>query len=118
MISLMVCIIWLTANCEQRKSDLQLLFDPASADVSTVKSTNEDNITIADGEVNIVFGSCIQYPTISFYPAKGVWDASDFRFVRCEIENLSSHQQLVELGFGDYDLTLGATIVPAGERKY
>jgi len=117
MTSLMICIIWLTAGCTQKKSDKLVLFDPASADVSLVKSANEDNITIAEGKVNILFGSGKQYSTISFYPEKGIWDASDYRFVRCEIENMSSNQQLVELGFGDYDLTLGATIIPPQGKK-
>lgn len=40
-----------------------------------------------------------------------------YRFVRCEIENLNNEPQLVELGFGDYDLTLGATIVPAHGKR-
>jgi hypothetical protein len=36
------------------------------------------------------------------------------RFGRCEIENLGPVPQIVELGFGDYDLTQGAAIVPPG----
>jgi hypothetical protein len=110
-------VILIFTGCTQKRSNHLVLFDPASADVSLVKSTNEDNITIADGKVNVLFGSGKQYSTISFYPENGIWDASDYRFVRCEIENMSRSQQLVELGFGDYDLTLGATIVPPEGKK-
>jgi hypothetical protein len=117
-VSIIIAIsIIIYAGCTQKNNDQLILFDPDRSDVRLVKSTNEDDITISDGKVKILFGSGEQYPVISFYPEKGVWDASGYRFVRCEIENMGSRQQLVELGFGDYDLTLGATIVPARGKK-
>lgn len=110
-------IMLYVAGCHQKKNGNLVLFDPARSDISNIKSNNQDEIEIRDDKVNIVFGTGNQYSTILFYPEQGKWDASDYRFVRCEIENTSSHHQLVELGFGDYDLTLGATLVPSEGKK-
>ena len=109
--------ILMLTGCTEKKFDQLVLFDPSGADLTLIKSTNDDDISISDDYVDVRFGAGQFCSTISFYPEQGIWDASDFRFVRCEIKNLSQKQQLVELGFGDYDLTLGATIVPAGGEK-
>ena len=63
------------------------------------------------------FADGLAVSTIEFAPIKGHWDASDYRFVSCEIENMGSGPQMVELGFGEYDLTQGATIIPPGAKK-
>ncbi len=111
---LMAC---LSSGCESEKNGQLVLFDPGRSDISLVKSDNQDKITLEDGKVNISFMPGREYSVISFYPETGIWDASGYRFVLCEIENMSQNSQLVELGFGDYDLTLGATILPPEGKK-
>ena len=111
---LMAC---LTSGCESEKNGQIVLFDPGRDNISLVKSSNQDQINLEKDRVKVTFAPGGVYSIISFYPEKDIWDASDYRFVLCEIENMSQNQQLVELGFGDYDLTLGATIVPPEGKK-
>src|SRR4030042_1386418 len=111
---LMAC---LTSGCESEKNGQLVLFDPGRDNISLVKSSNQDQINLEKDRVKVTFAPGGVYSIISFYPEKDIWDASDYRFVLCEIENMSQNQQLVELGFGDYDLTLVATIVPPEGKK-
>ncbi|MDD1475312.1 hypothetical protein MEO41_29205, partial [Dolichospermum sp. ST_sed4] len=70
-----------------------------------------------DGTLVVNFAPGKYGSVIAIRPSKGLWDASAFRFVRCEIENPGSMPQLVELGFGNYDLPLGVTSDPPGAKK-
>ena len=104
-------------GCSQPRSDHHTLFDPAKENNGKVLSLTGDRVIMSAESLVVDFADEIPTSTIVFYPVEGVWNASDFRFVRCEIENLGTEPQLVELGFGEYDLTQGATIVPAGTQK-
>jgi len=108
---LIFCILIIT-GCTKKNSNQLILFDPAKSNINQVRSFSHDKITMPGGKLQINFSSDKNYTTIAISPAEGVWDASDYRFVRCEIENLNDKPQLCELGFGNYDLTQGATIVP------
>ena len=105
-------------GCTQNKSDQLTLFDPGKGITGQVRSFNGDQVSIKDGNVLVNFSAGKLSSTIVISPADGLWNASDFRFVRCEIENMGTAEQLVELGFGNYDLTLGATIVPPKAKKH
>jgi len=109
-------IMGMTA-CGQKVPSTHILFDPGSADPGQVRSITGDRIVLEDRGTMIQFAGDGSTAVVEISPDDGLWDASDFRFVRCEIENLGPAPQLVELGFGGYDLTLGATIVPSGSEK-
>jgi hypothetical protein len=112
-----VPLFFLAAACAEKQPGKQELFDPASHDARLVKSINNCKILNEKGTLQINFMAGKGNPVIGIYPEEGLWDASDYRFVRCQVENPNNRPLTVELGFGDYDLTLGATIVPAfGER--
>ena len=106
-------LIILTVACSEKQDGQHVLFDPARHPANLVKPLNDSEIQWKNGNVHLHFKAGEANPTIAIYPEKGIWNASDYRFVRCQLENLNSKPQIVELGFGDYDLTLGATIVPA-----
>lgn len=110
-------LLIICSSCADKSIDRLVLFDPEQDIAAQVKSNNNDEITCKAGNTFISFMPGTDYSTVCFYPGSGTWDASDYRFVRCEIENLSDKQQLVELGFGYYDLTLGGTLVKPGEKK-
>jgi hypothetical protein len=107
----------LIAGCTAKSSNQLILFDPAKSNIAQVKSFSNDKITMSGEKLQINFLSDKNYTTIAISPADGVWDASDYRFVRCEIENLNVKPQICELGFGNYDLTQGATIVPPYSKR-
>ena len=104
-------------GCSQKESGSLILFDPGSANPDQVRSITGDQITFNDRSVVLNFAGDQPTSIIEFSPEEGTWDASDYRFVRCEIENTGTEPQLVELGFGGYDLTQGATIVSPGAKK-
>ena len=104
-------------GCSQNGSSILVLFDPGDTDSGIIRSLTGDRITLDDAGVLVEFADDLATATIEFAPVEGHWDASDFRFIRCEIENLGPVSQLVELGFGEYDLTQGATIIPPGDKK-
>ncbi|MGW8315772.1 MAG: beta-galactosidase [Bacteroidales bacterium] len=108
---LLVCV-----SCQSHKGHY-VLFDPAEAEPAQVTSTNDDQILFSPEGVEVEFSDTRFSSEIQIRPLQGWWDASDYRFVRCEIENLGSGPQPVELGFGTYDLTLGGTIVPGGAAR-
>jgi hypothetical protein len=110
-------IILLLAGCVKSRKEQLTLFDPMIHDIALVKSFSGDEISREDGWIKLDFTPGHAVATLAFYPSNDAWDASDFRFVRCEIQNLSTHNQLVELGFGEYDLTLGAVLIPPQQAK-
>jgi hypothetical protein len=111
----LIFILCLSACTVQEKE--HVLFDPGKQELSQVRSDRGDKLSGSDRMIRVDFAPGGGTSTITIHPEDGVWDASDFRFVRCEVENLGANPQLVELGFGTYDLTLGATIVPPGTTK-
>jgi hypothetical protein len=113
----LAAMILFIAGCRQNEKVSSELFDPAIFDMKLISSPNGDSCLLQNNilAVNLKpgeFGS-----EIRIRPSEGLWDASAYRFVRCEIENKSSAPQLVELGFGTYDLTLGGTLVSPGDKK-
>ncbi len=109
--------ILLAAACVEKQPGRQVLFDPAGHDARLVKSINRCDIQKEKGIAKVYFKTGKGNPVIGIYPEEGPWDATDYRYVRCKVENPNNRPLVVELGFADYDLTLGATIVPAlGER--
>ena len=115
--ALLLITIFIFSACAEQDEDKLVMFDPGQDQNALVTSNNNDEISFEDGKVMISFKPGAIYSTVNFYPGQGIWDASDYRFVKCEIENMSDRLQLVELGFGDYDLTLGGTLVNPGEKK-
>ena len=109
--------ILLASACVEKQPGQQVLFDPAGHNTRLVKSIQNCMILNEKGILQINFMAGKDNPVIGIYPEEGLWDASDYRFVRCQVENPNNRPLMVELGFGDYDLTLGATIVHAlGEK--
>ncbi len=115
LVSLFAFLVF--TGCGKDGSSILILFDPGESDSVLVRSLTGDRITPEDEGILVEFADDLATATIEFAPTEGHWDASDFRFIRCEIENLGRLSQLVELGFGEYDLTQGATIVPPGAKK-
>jgi hypothetical protein len=115
--TLFVIIVLLAAACRQTTPPSEILFDPARSEKHLIKSLNNDRISTAGGWLEIDFVPRDGNSSIAIYPIDDFWDGSGFRFVRCEVENPGREVQLVELGFGNYDLTLGATLVPPGGKK-
>ncbi len=112
------CMLFLPiCGCQQPGSNQHILFDPVEETNGKVLSLTRDQISLSEGNLVVDLNGDLPTSTIVFYPNNGIWDASEFRFVRCEIENLGPVPQLVELGFGEYDLTQGATIVPPGAQR-
>lgn len=107
----------LTGACAKHENSSLELFNPKTFDPELVRSVNGDSICFEDGALVIVFVPGKYGSTVEIRPPAGLWDASGYRFVRCEIENQGSAPQLAELGFGEYDLTLGGTLVPPGGKK-
>lgn len=101
----------------RNESDQSILFDPGETVPGRVWSPSGDKVLLSGGEVNVEFAESQSVSNLYISPPGGWRDASDYRFVMCEIKNLGQLPQLVELGFGTYDLTLGATVVPPGEVK-
>jgi len=118
-IRILVCaaVTLLLVACGKSKKEQLILFDPEIHDTALVKSFCGDKISREDGWIKLNFSPSHEVASLAFYPQNDVWDASDFRFIRCEIKNLSTHNQLVELGFGEYDLTLGAVFIPPQQTK-
>jgi hypothetical protein len=110
-------IIVLISACTKDKTGQMILFDPDQATPEQLISFGNDLLNLEEGFVTVGFVPGKSVSTIAFKPLHGVWDASGFRFIRCEIYNDGPMPQLAELGFGKYDLTLGATIIPAGGKK-
>lgn len=102
----------LVTACTTRQGKDQILFDPAAGREHPVQSISNCEISKKGGTIEVTFKEGEGVPGVAIYPEKGVWDASGHRFVRCELENPGETPLLAELGFGDYDLTLGAAIVP------
>jgi hypothetical protein len=102
----------LCAGCAQQKDGQLVLFDPAQDDAGRISTATGDRITRSEGTIQVIFAPAVHYPVIEIHPAQGIWDASAWRFIRCEMENMNDKSQLVELGTGDYDLTLGAVLLP------
>ena len=114
---ILASFVMLAISCLEKRDGQHILFDPARHPAHLTKSLNDCEIQCKNGTVKVHFTAGEGNPIIAVYPGRGVWNASDYRFVRCQVENLNSRPQLVELGFGNYDLTLGSTIVPAlGEK--
>ncbi len=111
-----ICILFL-ASCGNRKREERVLFDPGKDQLIRVTSLSGDRISTAEEMVRVDFNEAERMRAVAIHPEEGVWDASDYRFVRCELGNPGNEPQVVELGFGEYDLTLGAAIIPPGEMK-
>lgn len=112
-----VSFIILAVACSDKQPGQHLLFCPASHPVHLIKPLSGSEIHRKNKRVVLHFKSSEASPTISIYPEEGIWDGSDYRFVRCQVENLNNQPLMVELGFGKYDLTLGGTIVPAHGKR-
>src|SRR5665647_889773 len=113
----LAAMILLIAGCGQNEKVSPELFNPATYEMKLISSPNGDSCFLQDHYLTVNFKPGEFGSEIRIRPPKGLWDASAYRFVRCEIENRSSAPQLVELGFGNYDLTLGGTLVSPGEKK-
>lgn len=105
------------AGCGQNKKVSPELFDPSTYEIQLISSPNGDSCFLQNNILAVIFKPGEFGSEIRIRPSDGLWDASAYRFVRCEIENKSNAPQLVELGFGTYDLTLGGTLVSPGEKK-
>lgn len=114
-----VLALWvlIIMGCAPEKNTSFELFNPANYEKGLITSWNGDTVIIKDGAAVVNFSPGKFGSVIAIKPPNGWWDGSAYRFVRCEIENQGSLPQLVELGFGNYDLTLGGTIVPPGGKK-
>lgn len=117
LLVLLLGMYMLLSGCNPDQTDPGLIFDPSRALSSQLRSLTGDKITLEENHIVVDFAENVATSTIDISPEKGVWDASAYRFVRCEIKNLGREPQLVELGFGGYDLTLGATMVPPGAQR-
>ena len=106
-----------TGGCAPKEKASFELFNPVKYDARLIHSLNGDSMILKDGKLVIYFSPGEYGSVITIRPPGGLWDGSAYRFVRCEIENPGNLPQLVELGFGDYDLTLGGTLVSPGEKK-
>ncbi len=110
-------ILFSLFKCANSPKDREVLFDPKPEAAHRILTLTEDQVRMDENSVLVKFAPERKTSVIAFYPEKGVWDASGYRFIRCWIENLGSSPQLVELGFGDYDLTLGGTLISPGTSK-
>ncbi|HDS08228.1 MAG TPA: hypothetical protein ENO05_11450 [Bacteroides sp.] len=109
-------LVILGAGCNPEK-ERTVLFDPGKGGTDLVVSLTADSIISEGGMIRVNFNDRLVTPVVAVYPREGSWDGSGYRFVRCEIGNPGNAPQVAELGFGDYDLTLGAAIVPPGGTK-
>lgn len=110
--------LWvILGGCNTENKPNRILIDPLKIDQDQVQSLTGDSISVTRQGIEVLFSGEAKTAILAFHPSEGIWDGSDHRFVRCEIENPGPLPQLVELGFGGYDLTLGATIVPAGAAR-
>ena len=116
LLDLAVILIVIEGCTPKEKASFEL-FNPANYDAGLISSFNGDSLVITDRFLVVNFAPDKYGSAIAIRPSNGFWNASDYRFVRCEIENPGKEPQLVELGFGKYDLTLGGTIVPPGVKK-
>lgn len=107
------CLVIMCAGCARHKEETFMLFDPVRDAAGQVSSVTGDRISASDGTLQVTFAPAVHYPIIEIRPVQGIWDASAYRFIRCELENLNDKQQLVELGTAGYDLTLGAVLLPS-----
>jgi hypothetical protein len=114
---LIVTAILILSRCSVKEKDKLLLFDPGRSTDEQVQSATGDLVTRSDGGIQVVFVPAMHYPVIEVHPSHGIWDASAYRFIRCEIENLNDKAQMVELGTTDYDLTMGAVLIPPKDKK-
>lgn len=110
-------IILAIFGCSPKEKTSFEIFNPSEYDAGLISSFNGDSLSMKDGALVVNFAPGKYGSIIAIRPSNGLWNASGYRFVRCEIENTGSASQLVELGFGNYDLTLGGTIVPPGGKK-
>ena len=113
----LAAMILFIAGCGQNEKISPELFNTATYEMKLISSPNGDSCFLQENYLTVNFKPGEFGSEIRIRPPKGLWDASAYRFVRCEIENKSSAPQLVELGFGTYDLTLGGTLVSPGEKK-
>jgi len=114
---ILVSLVILAVACSDKRTAQHILFDPSIYPAYLTRSLNNSKIDSSNGVLRVHFKDGDKTPAIAIYPEKDLWDASEYRIVRCRVENLSNKPLMVELGFGDYDLTLGATLIPAfGER--
>ncbi|MEX2371927.1 MAG: hypothetical protein WD578_13045 [Bacteroidales bacterium] len=115
---LLIGLICLTlTSCADQENEQLILFDPGEKGIGKMVSLTDDPLHFDDQHIRVDFSLGNETSIIACYPDKGPWDASAYRFVRCNVENLGSEPQIVEIGFADYDLTLGATIVQPGETN-
>jgi hypothetical protein len=113
---LIVIVLFIGGFTTEEKASSEL-FNPAKCDAQLISSPTGDIWFLKDGILVISFNPQKYSSIITIRPPNGLWDASGYRFIECEIENPDSLPQLVELGFGNYDLTLGGTLVSPGEKK-
>ena len=113
----LVSLLLLSFACRNPESEKMVLFNPEIHPVNLVSSFTGDDICLKGDRIRVDFSGKHETSIIAFYPEDRPWDASGYRFVRCEIENPGTSPQVVELGFGDYDLIHGAVIVPPGTTR-
>ena len=110
-------VFLLSGSCSSEEKEINELFNPAAYDTQLINSPTGDSWILKDGALIVDFAPQEFGSVIEIRPTNGFWDVSEYRFVRCEVENQGSSSQIVELGFGDYDLTLGGTLVPPNGKK-
>lgn len=72
---------------------------------------------IETGKISGEFKVIGQMAKVTFAPEKGVWDLSKFIFIDCEVENLSSTTQLIELMINGDRWTMGGVYFEPGDKK-
>ena len=79
-------LILISISCTKMPSDQLVLFDPDVAMPELVTSDNPDEISFQDEQLLVSFATGSGYSTVSLYPESDNWDASGYRFVKCEID--------------------------------
>jgi hypothetical protein len=106
-----------TGACVSNDKNSHELFNPSDNEEMLISSSDGVSWLINNKVLIVNFLPGKYNAAIEIRPSAGSWDASAYRFVRCELENPNQEAQIVELGFGDYDLTLGGTLVPPKGKK-
>jgi len=101
-----------TAQCQVESNSIKLLdsnlVNNPTAGISIVKKQGKWILTSTSPAKNSVFMMKFRH---------GVMDFSDYQYLVCNVKNLSSIPQLVEMGFNDVLRSTGATVVLPNQTK-
>ncbi len=107
----------LITACVDQTRDRKVLFEPSARNEERISSLTGDAIQGSTSGIHIDFAPGSKTSVLIIRPENGIWHVKDYRFVKCRIRNTGNTTQVAELGFGDYDLTLGGTVIPPGKTK-